>query len=116
MTLNAKNALALIQKLDHSELRYGKPPCAEHCGHLVSKCTDKGYFDHDVYMFWHDEIEGVCTSVKTPVPAPWKAGLTKSYTGTAFLGAFLAMSDGSLGLEDLIGLVAIGSQAAYYHN
>lgn len=65
-------------------------------------------------MFWHDEHEDLCTSVKTPVPANWKVGLTKTWAGSAFLYAIVALADGSLGFGDVATLVAFGSQAAYH--
>lgn len=95
---------ALTALMDHSEFTYGVPPCASFCGKVPTKCEQKGWFSHDVYMFWHDAEENYCRAIKTNVLPGYVEWLGNAWWGGAILGILGTLADGKISPDDLVTL------------
>jgi len=102
---------AVQQKTKYSDFSYGIPPCATACGSEIAKCTEKGYFSHDVYMFWQGE-DKVCNSFRTPVPSWGVSYLSQSTLGSGVLAVGSALADGKIDPLDVF--VVVGSGATVH--
>lgn len=101
------NDTALVQSMVYSDFAYGLPPCVQYCGRIPSKCTDKGWFFDDEYMFWFDEAEQICKSIKSPVPSFIYSQLSQSSMGLMGIGVVSTMYDGVLDPADVLTLTSL---------
>jgi len=91
-----------MAQMEHAEFSYEVPPCAKHCGATPAKCSDKGWLESDVYMYWYDDKERTCKAIKSPVPSSLVTGLSKNAMGLGALAVLNSLKDGLIDPMDLV--------------
>ena len=92
------------RSMQFGEFVYLEPPCSSHCGESITKCTDKGYFTDEMYIYWRENDAGkvVCNAFKVPMYSGWLRTLSTYNAGWAAISVLSALKDGTLDPSDII--------------